>query len=205
VNAPEVLADVIQRRRSIRRFRDEAVPETLIEQIVALAAGAPSASNRQDWTFTAVTSAVHKQTLAQAVRGRWTEILDRNRGSGTFAEVGQYAGSFSDFADAPVVIVISARAPSALHRQIAGEAARAVEGSFASAAMAAQNLMLAAHAFGLGSCCMTGPLVAEDALRNILGLSAREEIVCLVKLGWPAEAPPVPARKPLATILRWLR
>lgn len=196
-------AECIRSRRSIRRFHSAPVPRELIEQAVELAAWAPSAGNRQDWSFTAVTSDCLKRAMAEAVRLRWSEILGRHEESGVFDEMRWYTAEFGNFEDAPVVIAISVRAPGALQQQIAGEAARSVSGSLASGAMAAQNLMLAAHSLGLGSCCLTGALVAEDDLKRILGLGPREEIVCLVKMGWPAETPQPPARKPLASVLHW--
>ena len=196
-------AEAIRTRRSIRRFQAAPVPRELVEQAVELAAWAPSASNRQDWLFTAVTAGSVKHAMAEAVRARWAAILGQHENSGVFAEMRQYTASFGDLEDAPVVIAIAARAPGALQRQMAGKAAHTVAGSFASGAMAAHALMLAAHSLGLGTLCLTGALVAEDELKNILGLGAREELVCLVKMGWPAETPAAPARKPLESILRW--
>ncbi len=203
MNLQEMVADVMRSRRSVRRFRAEPVPNELIAQIVELATWAPSANNRQDWVFTVVTSEQVKSTMADAVRQRWATVLDENRGSGVLAEIRGYAEGFDEFARAPVVIVVAARVPGALQQRIAGEHARTTAGSFTSAALAAQNLMLAAHANGLGSCCMTGALVAESELKQIIGLSGKEEVVCLVTLGWPAEQPPPPARKPVQAVLRW--
>ncbi len=203
MNLQEMVAEVIRSRRSVRRFRAEPVPNEMIMQLVELAAWAPSASNRQDWVFTVVTSEQVKCAMADAVRERWATILDENRGSGVFEEIRAYAEGFDQFVRAPVVVVVAARQAGALQQHIAGEHARATAGSFTSAALAAQNLMLAAHANGLGSCCMTGALVAESELKQIIGLSGKEEIVCLVTLGWPAEQPPPSARKPVQSVLRW--
>ena len=56
--------------------------------------------------------------------------------------------------------------------------------------LALQNLLLAAHAAGLGASGMTGPLVAADALREILRVPASWHIVALVPIGYPDEVPP---------------
>jgi nitroreductase len=69
--------------------------------------------------------------------------------------------------------------------------------------MAAQNLMLAAHALGLGSCCMTGALAARGELGEILELARKYEIICLIAVGWPDESPAPPARKPLTEVARF--
>jgi nitroreductase len=64
--------------------------------------------------------------------------------------------------------------------------------------------MLAAHALGIGSCCITGPLAAQEALRKLLGLGRRRKIVCLVALGYPAEEPEAPLRKPVERIAKYI-
>lgn len=197
MNAAEAVAGVIRGRRSIRRFGDEPVERATIERLVELAGWAPSAGNRQDWCFTVVTSPTVKREMAGVVRERWNAIVAENRGSGFIEEVKGYVTRFADFESAPVVVVVSARTPDAVQLHMLGEAAGATTGSSASAAMAAQNMMLAAHALGLGSCCMTGALAAREEISGILGFGKKEEIVCLVTLGWPSEAPQPPPRKPV--------
>jgi len=67
----DVLFDIIRGRRSIRRFLEKPVPAELLERLMEAACWAPSASNRQDWFFTVVTSVSTKRKMAQAVRARW--------------------------------------------------------------------------------------------------------------------------------------
>jgi nitroreductase len=198
------LLSLIRERRSIRRFRDEPVQKEILIRLIESASWAPSASNRQDWFFAVVTSDAVKRDMADAVRRRWDEIIAANRGSGVIEEVERYVEHFGDFAGAPVVIAVAARVPDAVQRHLLGDAAAATAGSATSAAMAAQNLMLAAHALGLGSCCMTGALAARDELGRLLDLGKRHEIVCLIAVGWPAETPAPPPRKPISEIARFV-
>ena len=219
----ERVMELIRCRRSIRRFRPEPIERKTIEQLLEAASWAPSAGNRQDWMFTVVTSDDLKGRMAQAVRRRWEAIIAANRGRGFIEEVEPYASHFADFAQAPVVIAVSCRTPDAVQEQMLGAEARATVGSFASAAMAAQNLMLAAQANGLGSCCMTGALAASDELLRLLELGRRRESVCLVAIGRPAlhasggqaespvrpkdsgsEGPPAPPRKALDETARFM-
>ena len=72
------------------------------------------------------------------------------------------------------------------------------------AALSLMNLLLAAHAQGLGASAMTGPLVAEPELRTILPIPDSWGIVALVPIGYPAETPQPTARKDLAKVVRWL-
>jgi nitroreductase len=70
--------------------------------------------------------------------------------------------------------------------------------------LALENLLLAAHAAGLGASGMTGPLVARDALREILDVPPSWHIVALVPLGFPAEQPAPTERKPVERVARWI-
>ena len=104
---------------------------------------------------------------------------------------------------APVLIAIACRRVEELQREVLADNAEGVSGNKISAAMAAQNLMLAAHALGLGTCCYTGPLAARKELEELLGFRRRHTLVCLVAVGVPDETPKAPARKPLKYISRF--
>lgn len=198
------LAAVIRGRRSVRRYRPDPVPRELLAELLELAAWAPSAGNRQSWQFTVVSSGQVLARMAAAVRARWEGILEANRGHGFAAEFEKYSATFSWFDRAPAAVVFSAREADGIQRQMLGDAATAAGGGATSAAMAAQTFMLAAHARGLGSCCLTAPLAAAKELGESIGLKRRQEIVCLVAVGWPAEAPPAPPRRPLEEIARFV-
>ncbi len=203
MNVPDSVAACIRGRRSVRRLRDDAIAPEVVEELVALAAWAPSARNGQEWTFIAVRAPEVKRAMAGAVRARWEAILAANVGAGWVEDLGRYVAGFVEFQHAPVVIVVATKSPDALQAHLLAGEAHGAAGNATSAAMAAQNFMLAAHARGLGTCCMTGALAAHAALKEILGLGVRDEIVCLITLGKPAETPRVPPRKPVTEILRW--
>ena len=204
MNIQETLLSVIRGRRSIRRYLEKPLPTEMLENLIEAASWAPSAGNRQDWFFTVVTSKETIGEMAKAVSQRWDEIIKANAGRGFIDEVARYAKSFSDFAGAPAVIVISSRKVDSVQEHMLGEDAGAVSGGAASAAMAAQNLMLAAHAAGLGTCCMTGPVAARERIGRIIGLPRRQEIVCMVAIGFPAENPSAPSRKQTPEIARFV-
>lgn len=201
------LKSAIEGRRSIRRFFGQPVPEALLRELVAAAAQAPSASNRQDWEFTAVLNPERRRQLAEAVERKWSAMLAGCVSAAVGETVGTYAANFAWFASAPVVLAISCKAPESFLVELSGGdvgTAADIAGMKASAAMAAQNLMLAAHAAGLGSCCLTGPVAAVEELRPLLRLGRRRQLVCLVALGYPQETPPPPPRKPVDEILKVL-
>ena len=204
--APDAFREALRARRSVRNYQPRPVPRVILEELLTAATWAPSAGNRQDWEFVVVDAGERIARLATAVKARWEELV-RTAPEGAVAEaLAGYRTNFDWFDQAPVVVVVTARKPEAFLSAVLGEQAPAVYGSLVSAAMAAQNLLLAASAAGLGACCLTGPLAASEPLRQELGLGPRREPVCLVTLGYPAtqNAPPPRSRKPLSSVARFL-
>jgi len=204
VNLTSDFLQFVRSRRSIRKFRTDPLPREDLHRIIEAASWAPSASNRQDWEFAIITSHTLKKKMEDIVRTRWKLILDKSETEVIKEELEKYAKHFDWFSQAPVLIVISAKRSEIFLLNLLGEAAEDVAGTEISAAMAAQNLMLAAHASGIGSCCITGPLVAQETLKELLGLGKRRKIVCLVALGYPAEQPEAPLRKPVEKIAKYV-
>jgi nitroreductase len=73
-----------------------------------------------------------------------------------------------------------------------------------SVSSAIQNMLLAAHALGYGSCWMTGPLVAQEAFEKLLGYDKQKSIVALLPIGVPDENPPVRTRKLLEEMVKMI-
>jgi F420 biosynthesis protein FbiB-like protein len=71
-----------------------------------------------------------------------------------------------------------------------------------STAMAGQNLLLAAHAMGLGTCWMCAPLFCPDIVRQTLALPRDWEPQGIIALGFPARIP-TKERKPVDGFLIW--
>jgi nitroreductase len=201
---PEDVSEFLCGRRSVRTYLNRPVPKDIIEKLIEMACMAPSATNRQDWFFTVITSGALKHALAEVVRHRWQDILSENRQMAMIDEVEKYSAGFTGFESAPAVIAVSSAQTSAVQKHLLGDDAAIVVGSMTSAAMAAQNLMLAASGFGLASCCMTGALAARKELEEMIGLEKKRILICLVAVGYAAETPAAPPRKPVAAISRFL-
>ena len=193
---------LLRERRSVRQFSETPVDQALVTRVLAAAAWAPSPSNRQAWSFTVVASAALRQQMATAVHERWQGLLDQAAESAAGDELREYVRNFDWFGAAPVVIAVSTREPEAFLGHLLGSRATDVAGGRVAAAMATQNLMLAAHAAELGTCCLTGPLAAEDELKQLLGLGKRQSLVCLIALGYPSGAVPASPRKPVNDVIR---
>lgn len=178
---------LLQARRSIRAYRPACPPDDVIDRVFASAAAAPSAHNRQPWRYLVLRDAALKARLAQAMGARLA--TDRRAdGDSEEAIARDVTRSFERITGAPVVIIVALTMaemdrypdPARAH----AEYLMAVQ----STAMATQNLLLAAHAEGLGACWMCAPLFCAAAVREALPVPADWEPQGLVTLGWPANA-----------------
>jgi len=203
---------VMAERRSVRRFTPEIPPRPLIERVLEAAVTAPSASNGQPWRFVVVTRRGLLTALAAEVRAA-VELVARHVEPPSEAAFRAYGEYFTRFEAAPVVIVALYRRLTVLSNLVdaalgapARERIAAMEerSGLIGVSMALQNLLLMAHALGLGASGMTGPLVAADRLRALLEVPPSWDIAALVPVGYPAEAPAAPSRKPAARVTEWL-
>jgi nitroreductase len=209
---PDALEHLLRSRRSVRRFRPERPPRALLERLLEAAVTAPSASNKQPWRFLVVENAEILAALADAVREAVDRIA-RHIEPASEASFRAYGDYFTRFENAPVVIValhrpltllssLSADTMPAADRERIGAMERA--SGLMGTAMALQNLLLAAHAHGLGASGMTGPLVAVDKIRALLEVPESWEVAALVPLGYPAEEPRPTDRKSVDKVVRWI-
>lgn len=191
------IVNEISRRRSIRRYQAEPVPAELVEQLLMAACWAPSAHNRQPWRFVVMTRAETKQRLATAMGNRLRRDLTADHVPQAVIEkdVGR---SYQRITNAPLLILLCLSMadmdsyPDAKRQQ--NEWIMASQ----STAMAGQNLLLAAHALGLGACWMCAPLFCPDVVGDTLDLPAGWQPQALITAGYPAESK-TKERQPLAS------
>jgi coenzyme F420-0:L-glutamate ligase/coenzyme F420-1:gamma-L-glutamate ligase len=199
VNDYDELMRVLRGRRSIRSFRADPVSADLIEKLIEAARWAPSASNRQAYRFLAVTSRSDLERMAEAVLEETRRVLSEVR-----PDAEAYLDSFVRFRSAPLVLAPIFRDGfdllEASTRGRAGDPERALLDAHASVCAATMNLLLAAHALGLGACWMTGPLIAKPALSTVIGVPSGWRLAALVPVGHPAEQPEIPPRRSVARL-----
>jgi F420 biosynthesis protein FbiB-like protein len=199
MSTTETLLQLIHTRRSIRKFEPRPVARSLIERLVEAACWAPSAHNRQPWRFMVLTGADRKRQLAEAMGARlsadlWADGVEE-------AEIARdVARSYRRLTGAPALVLVCLsmedmdRYPDAARQR--NERIMAIQ----SVGMAAQNLLLMAHAEGLGACWLCAPLFCPDVVRETLGLPEGFEPQGVIALGYPAEAR-TKSREPLETRL----
>lgn len=193
--------EAIFQRRSIRRYRPEPVPREIIEVLLNAAVWAPSAHNRQPWRFAVVENQGQKECLAQAMGERLRRDLRADGVPENIIEA-DASRSYSRMTSAPILIALCLSMadmdiyPDEKRRQ--NEYLMAVQ----SVAMAGQNLLLAAHDAGLGSCWMCAPLFCPDVVRNALDLPIDWHPQALVTVGYPSEEREK-TRQPLEASVIW--
>ena len=207
------LEDLLRTRRSVRRFRPEAPPDEVIERVLELATLAPSASNKQPWRFFVVTRRETIAAMAAAVRAAVLRVAAHvpEESAEAFRAYGDY---FTRFEEAPVVVVPIHRGHAVLSNLVSETIdaetltiifAMERDSGLVGTSLALMNLLLAAHEAGLGASAMTGPLLAEPALRALLAVPESWGIVALVPLGLPDEVPRPTERKAAPKVTRWVR
>ena len=186
---------LLRTRQSIRWYGPEPIAADVLDRILVSASRAPSAHNRQPWRYLVLTNSSGKAALALTMGSRLAD--DRRRDGDPDAAIRDDVDrSYRRIVGAAVVIVVALtvkpmdRYPDAARSR--AEYLMAVQ----STAMATQNLLLAAHAEGLGACWMCAPLFCQPDVRSVLGLTEDWEPQGLITLGHPA-AEPRPAKSRL--------
>jgi nitroreductase len=206
-----MIEEIIRSRRSVRRFKPEAPARDVLEQLIEMAILAPSASNKQPWRFFIVTDKATIELMATAVQKAVDRIVTHVRSDfmDAFRAYGNY---FVRFREAPVVIVPAFRELEVLSNLVDATvtpedreriASMEFNSGLISTSLAVQNLMLFAHSIGLGTSCMSGPLLAADDLKRVLEIPESWRIAALIPTGFPDEEPTAPVRKPAGAVIRW--
>jgi len=193
------LHDFLRSRRSIRRFRPDPVPAAVIRRILETAIYAPSAHNDQPWRFAVVTDLSVKARLAEAMAADFRRDLEKE-GLPEADIAARLERSRRRIQEAPVVVILCMDATgmnnySDPKRQQA-EMTMAVQ----STALAGLQLLLAVHAEGLGGVWTCGPLFTSETVRAALDLPATWQPQAMLFIGYPAESPSIPERKPLEQV-----
>jgi nitroreductase len=182
--------DVVKKRRAIRKYKPEAVPRDVILRILDAACWAPSGMNLQQWEFIVV-SGGKKEQLGEP----YAKAMEKIGQDWTEEQRKMALASARKFNWAPhVIVALAPKTDDAFVQKMHVESVSA----------AIENLLLAACAEGLGTCWAMGPLLEEEAIRSILGISSDKEIVALTPLGYPDMEATAPARKDLDSKVTWI-
>lgn len=183
------IPEIIQRRRSIKRFTARPITRAEIEALLDAAILAPNHRLTRPWRFY-VLGPESRQAYGLAVGERKArKVQDPDAGRTLRDKVA------AEHRDLPAMIAVAVTQSDDPETR---------EEDYAAAMMAIENLALAAVATGLGTHIKTGGVMSDPAARAAAGVDEGERIVAVVNVGEPADTPPARRREPAAACTSWL-
>jgi nitroreductase len=190
--------DVIFMRRSVRDYAPQQLDKATIKSLLDAAVQAPTAMHEEPWSFVVIQDRALLRRYSDIAKGNWAAEAAHYRqlhppadAEAAQAFVQRFASpDFCIFYNAPALIAICAKR----------------SGPFATADcwLAAENLMLAACALGLGTCCIgsAAPALNSPAVKAELGIPNDVDVVAPIIVGVPAAEATESARR-TPDILMW--
>ncbi len=180
--------EAIHQRHSQKKVKPDAVPRELIETILDAAVQAPNHYKVRPWRFVVLTGdALNKlgDTMSASLQERHPEFpqeaFDKARATPH---------------QAPVVIAVGVDKPS--------EAKVSEIENMVAVAAATENLLLAAHAVGLGAKWRTGEWATDVKVKEFLGFQPDQHLIAFVYLGYPETAMEYPPRPSFEDRTVWM-
>jgi nitroreductase len=189
----EAFRDRVRRRRTVRDYAPDDVPQEVIDAAIGAAASAPSGANRQPWKFVVVRDPETKRRIREAAEAEEREFYERRAPPEWLADLAPLGTDWrKPFLEiAPCLIVVF---------RLDYEPARAADGTEArhknyyvqeSVGIAVGILLAALHIAGLAT--LTHTPSPMGFLAQVLGREAHERPYLLIPVGYPAPDARVPA------------
>ena len=184
--------EAIHQRRSHRMYKPEIPPKEVLDRVIDAALWAPSGVNAQAWEITVMAGKVRDE-FVELVSQATKYLLPELEKAGVPEKGRDFVMKFfKNLGGAPVVIAVTIDKNPDPGMQMA---------NIQSGAALFQNLLLAAHAEGLGTCWMTGANYLEKEILKVLGKEDKQ-LLAITPIGYSAKEPPAPPRK--GREVRWL-
>ena len=160
-------------RRSIGRVKGDPVPKQLIEEILHAATFAPNHFRTEPWRFIVLEGDARNRL------GSLFEDITKLELQDTTTEESQkkLKKVKGNPLRAPIIIAV------AVEPQIRENVV--VQEEYAAVHSAIQNMLLAAHSFGLGTIWRTGPLCYHEKVKEFFGLSDKGALLGFIYIGYP--------------------
>jgi len=183
--------NVIQNRRSVRKFKPDTISDADILKIIDAARMAPTSGNQQPWKFLIIKDRNKINQMKEACIKESMNYYDNQADKKQTKE--QYAEKvkqvFEDYCSAPVYIVVltdnNSTYPDYNHWD---------------GPLAAGYLMLAARSMGYGTVFITDA-ISEKITKDVLKIPDNYSRVCITPLGIPYEWPKSPPKKNLEELI----
>lgn len=192
------LLELVKKRRSIRRFKPDPVPEDYINRIIEVARHAPSGFNMQPWEFVVVKKPELRKKIVEYTGYYWAQSVEmekaREEWQGRKWKLKGVTDSGMDYTQAPVYIILfgDTRTQAGLPMGVRYSLRRRDMIYISSLANAFLYMHLAATTLGLASqwvSLVTTPY-AHCMIKHLLGIPHELEVYDMMAIGYPAIKPP---------------
>ena len=186
------VGEAIFTQRAIRRLKPDPIPESDLREVLEAATRAPSGGNAQPWHFVVVRDAGLRGQFGPLYREAWWA---KRRDSGFLTPEDlppEYKSAMrlaEDIGEVPVIVLLCATARG--------------PGPAGSVIPAAQNLLLAARALGIGGLITTLHPQVEERVHALFRIPETAQIVYCLPLGYPRGRFGPTQRKPLSEVCSW--
>ena len=187
------ITQVIRSRRTVKPklYRDQAIDENLIHEMLENANWAPTHGMTEPWRFSVFVGDARKQ-LAEFLAKTYKEITPPES-----FKPNKYEGMSQNAMRAAAVISVG------MKRQESGKITELDE--IMAVACAVQNMHLTAAAHGVGGFWSTNVAAVSDQMREFVGLGANDRSLGLFYLGYPDGEVPDISRGAIEEKVRWVR
>ena len=210
------VVDAITTRRSIRCYQaNRPIERDILLALLRLAGQAPSNFNRQPWQFVVLDTPLGVAKINTLLREGLAQIEQTPKAEELFHFLDHVKHWLYPLeGSAAMILAFYKPAPERVDALISdimeSGSVQAYNPNLVSMSMAIQNLLLAAHAHGLGACMHSGPLpFLRHKVNRLLGLPDKLELAGLISLGYPDTAvaavhEPATPRKPVTKTSRFV-
>jgi nitroreductase len=180
--------EAIHQRHSQKKVQPDPIPRAWIEKMLDAAVQAPNHYKVRPWRFVVLTGdARHRlgDVMSDSLREHHPELPQE-----------AYDKAHNTPMQAPVVIAVGVDKPS--------EAKVSEIENICAAAAATENMLLAAHAVGLGAKWRTGEWATNIKVKEFLGFQPDQHLIGFIYVGYPAFPLEYPARPSFADRVVWM-
>ncbi len=189
----ESLLELVKKRKSIRRFKPEPIPDEYIDKIIEVARWAPSGANAQPWEFIIIKKEEIKRKIAQLLKEHHNLIYKMELTRESALRFAQQAKPVKRFAyeDAPVFIILCGDTRTNEAFPLYTLLQRGQSNFDSSLASTFLYMHLAATTLGLGSQWVSQirNFFVQCLVKDLLGIPKELEIYDMMALGYPAAEP----------------
>jgi len=195
------LVRLMRSRRSCRNYKDKEIDRQLLEDLVKIGTTAPSGTNSQLWTFTVLANRKEVVILGELVAGyfhtlnrmaekSWLRLFSKMFGADA---LGKYYRRYYETVRDGLQLWDREGMDTLFHGAVAAilvGGKKSASSPMEDGLLVSQNILLAAHSLGLGSCMIGFAVEAikrDKEIRQMLEIPDDESVYAVIALGYPAE------------------